>query len=101
MRNKIIGIFSNPCIFNARQQAKRKKKEGYAVRYGHGVYKYDRLNSWYDPKLGGARHIWAEYFDPAQERWLMCKDTIKYVDGGYPVESYGGYEVQWYGEYNG
>lgn len=101
-RKKIIGKFSNPCIFNARQQAKRKAKEGYRVRFGHGVYKgwSAKKTRWYDRRLGGARHMWAEYFDPSQDAWVMCKDTIRYVNGGYPVEYYGGYEVHWYGEPN-
>jgi len=97
--NRIIGIFTNPCIFNARQQAKRWKKKGYRVRIGHGIYKDGKKTRWYIKERGGSAHQWAEYFDPKQQRWLMCKDTIKYVDGGYPIDSYGKYYVDWYGEF--
>lgn len=99
-RTKVIGIFSNPCVFNARQQAKAKKKKGYRVRFGHGIVRFKGMKKtrWYVPRLGGCSHMWAEYYDTKQEKWLMCKDTIKNVNGGYPVESYPEYQVHWYGE---
>ena len=71
---------------NARQKGSYYLSQGYDIRYGHGYYK-------------DTRHMWCEY--RRDNEWVMAKDTIGYVDGGYPVEDYGGYTVTWYGTNEG
>ena len=70
------------CQQNAIYQGTRYQRKNYEIRYGFG---------WYD----GKRHAWCEYLKKGV--WVMAKDTIRYVDGGWPVEAYGGYVVSHYG----
>ena len=77
-----IGSATNPCIFNAIQRGRYRLKQGYDVRYGHGTYQ-------------GEAHMWCEYLK--EDEWLVDRDTVPYVRGGYPVEDYKDYKIDWYG----
>lgn len=74
------GFGLGKCAMNAIRQGQRWQKS-YPIRYGHGTYK-------------DKGHMWCEYYRNGE--WVMAKDTIRYVSGGWPVEAYGGYKVKYY-----
>jgi len=78
-----------PCQSNSVKTAAMLETEGYRIRIGHGTFK-------------GRAHQWVEYEKDGQ--WLVAKDTVWYVNPGYPIESYKtgdkyDYWVVWYGYY--
>jgi len=64
-------------------------KGSFEIRYGHGYFK-------------GKKHMWCEFKDPTDGMWHMAKDTIWYINAGYPIQAYKSgskydYRVDWYG----